>query len=197
MDLGAYAQIEDLGKIAANNGIEVPRLRGYRLMNDEKPVSLEELYAGVEVDECEFLIEQGWINSHCYTLSWTTDMNKRKYMKYHKETTEFTEGRTYTHYVFESVKWEKIHGKHRKALKLAIKQRKKAIKTQYDMWNKYCGRDDVLYIHSRIGGNNWRYFNGDELVASQPWFLDRVNDNFDSTYCDIYAKIDPNTIKED
>jgi len=31
MDLGAYVQIEDLDKIAKENGIVVPRLRGYRL----------------------------------------------------------------------------------------------------------------------------------------------------------------------
>ena len=43
MDLGAYAQINDLGKLAEANGIDVPRLRGYRLMSDEKPVSREEI----------------------------------------------------------------------------------------------------------------------------------------------------------
>ena len=36
MDLGAYAQIDDLSEIARRNGIEVPRLRGYRLMKDER-----------------------------------------------------------------------------------------------------------------------------------------------------------------
>lgn len=32
MDLGAYAQIEELEELAKLNGIQVPRLRGYRLM---------------------------------------------------------------------------------------------------------------------------------------------------------------------
>lgn len=191
MDLGAYIQIDDMEEIAKKNGIEVSRLRGYRLMKDEEPVSLEELYAGVEVDECKGLIEQGWVNSHCYSLSWTTDMNKRKYMKYHKETTELTGGRTYSRDVFESVKWEKIHGKRRKTLKLAIKQRKKAIKTQYDMWNKYCGRDDVLYIHARLGTHSWsdiKHF----MYKDKSWYLDSCDDQFDSSYCDIYAKITEN-----
>ena len=38
MDLGAYAQIGRLEKIAANNGIYIPRLRGYRLMKDTPSV---------------------------------------------------------------------------------------------------------------------------------------------------------------
>ena len=59
---------------------------------------------------------------------------------------------------------------------------------QFNTWNKYVGRDDVLYIHARIGGNNWNYYDGPEL-ARQPWFLEKVDDCFDSTYCDIYAKI--------
>ena len=32
----------------------------------------------------------------------------------------------------------------------------------------------------------------DEMKAKlteQPWYLERVDDSFDSTYCDIYAKI--------
>ena len=43
MDLGAYAQIEKLKAIAKANGIDVPRLRGYRLMKNEEPVSREEI----------------------------------------------------------------------------------------------------------------------------------------------------------
>ena len=40
MDLGAYANIEDLDEIAKKNNIEVPRLRGYRLMSEETPVNI-------------------------------------------------------------------------------------------------------------------------------------------------------------
>lgn len=42
MDLGAYVRIEDVSSIAKANGIEVPRLRGYRLMKDEEPVNISE-----------------------------------------------------------------------------------------------------------------------------------------------------------
>ena len=81
-----------------------------------------------------------------------------------------------------------------KDLKFEIKKAKKRIIQQYGMWNKFCGKPDVLYIHSRIGGNNWAYYGGPNLITL-PWFLDKVDDHFDSTYCDIYAKIDPETIK--
>ena len=56
------------------------------------------------------------------------------------------------------------------------------------MWNKYAGNENVLYIHSRIGGPNWNSYNGNELTKL-PWFLDKVDDFFDDTYCDIYAHI--------
>ena len=197
MDLGAYVQIDNLGKLANDNGIEVPRLRGYRLMKDEKPVDFEELYEGIETDECKSLIEQGWCNSHCYTLSATTDRNKKRYLTYHYEKHTREDGTEFSWIVYDDVKWDKIHGKHRKALKLAIKQAKKAIDAQYRIWNKYCGRDDVLYIHARIGGNNWVYYEGNTKVATQPWFLEKVDDSSDCTYCDIYAKIEIKETKTD
>ncbi len=86
------------------------------------------------------------------------------------------------------VAMEKIHGKLRKKVKFAAKKAIRRAFDQYNTWNKYCGRNDVLYIHARIGGNNWEYFGGPELTK-EPWFLEKVDDSFDSTYCDIYAKI--------
>ena len=43
MDLGAYVQIEDLSEVMKTNGISVPRLRGLRLMSEEKPLTKEEI----------------------------------------------------------------------------------------------------------------------------------------------------------
>ena len=43
MDLEAYAQIEHLSKIMEINGIEVPRLRGLRLMRYEPTVTEEDI----------------------------------------------------------------------------------------------------------------------------------------------------------
>lgn len=71
---------------------------------------------------------------------------------------------------------------------MKLKRQKKKVLDQFNTWNKYAGRDNVLYIHARIGGNNWNFYGGFEL-ARQPWFIEKVDDSFDNTYCDIYAKI--------
>lgn len=101
MDLGAFSKIDRLAKIAADNGIYVPRLRGYRLMSEEEPTG-----------------EYGY---------------------------------------------------------------------QYDIYDSYCGCLDVLYVHARIGGGNWEYFK-DDITGE---LLTRVDDELDSTYCDLYFKITP------
>lgn len=196
MDLGAYVNIDTLEKVAEANHISVPRLRGYRLMKFEDKVDLAECLEGIETSCCKELVECSWIQGGNYILSLTTDKNKKKYMTWHKEGKKSYNGSTYFRIVFDEIKWEKIHGKHRKALKLAIKQKKKRVLSQFELFNRFAGRDDVLYIHTRIGGNNWTYYEGNKTVATQPWFLGRADDSFDCTYCDIYAKIDPKTAKD-
>ena len=177
MDLGAYVQIEDIEQIAKANGIEVPRLRGYRLMRDEKYIDYSDMFNNIDVECVEDLCEAVpfWsLNARCSESSDYIDYLKRYFLEYKGNDPI-------------RVRWERIHGWKRKTLKLAIHNRKKRIKAQYDMWNKYVGRGDILYIHSRIGGNNWPMYAHD--VLGKPWFIERVDDAFDSTYCDIYARI--------
>ena len=126
VDLGAFKQIDDLDGLARLNGIEVPRLRGYRLMGRSEPYSEE------EIEEQIREIKQCYRDSH-HSLS---DLYYKKY----------------------------------------------EVIRQCETWNKYAGRKDVLYIHSRIGYNT-------EGIDDQPWFLDHVCDAYDGTYCDIYALI--------
>lgn len=52
-----------------------------------------------------------------------------------------------------------------------------------------------MYVHARIGGNNWVYFDGQQ-VAEHPAFIERVDDWFDSTYCDIYIKVDESLVEQ-
>jgi hypothetical protein len=177
MDLGAYVQIEDIEQIAKDNGIEVPRLRGYRLMKDEEYIDYSDMFEDIDIDSVKALCESVpfWSMYPRYSESWEyTDYLKHLFLEY-KDNKPIR------------VRWERIHGWKRKTLKLAIHNRKKRIKAQYDMWNKYVGREDILYIHSRIGGNNWPIYAHD--VLGKPWFIERVDDSFDSTYCDIYARI--------
>lgn len=182
MDLFAYAQIGDLEKIAKTNGIEVPRLRGYRLMSDETPVSEAEIKKIIQdcgVDVCKELCtaEPFWkINADWWSCNPRTNALCDYYLA------KGADGE------YESIRWDRIHGWKRKVLKFALKKQKQKIQRQYGMWNKYVGRKDVLYIHARIGGGNWNCFGGNELMK-QPWFLDKVDDWVDGTYCDIYASI--------
>ena len=144
---------------------------------------LEETLRGLEIRSCESACESDFaIAAHSWELSSRTDKAKRKYMKYDKDGPAF-------------VRWEKLHGKKRKAVKYDIRKTTRRIIQTFKAFNKYCGRDDVLYIHARIGGWNWSHFGGPEL-EKQPWFLERCDDSYDSTYCDIYAKIDPATAKD-
>lgn len=187
MDLAAYMQIDDLEKIAKDNNIEVPRLRGYRLMKDEEPVSAEEIKKMME--DCEVMVCEDlccskpfWNgNANCSVYSSWTDYLRKYYMVTSTDEDGFTR--------YTGIRWDRIHGWKRKVLKFEIKKQQRRIQKQYDIWNKYAGKDNILYIHARIGGANWDYFGGNELTKL-PWFLEKVDDCYDCTYCDIYAKID-------
>lgn len=183
MDLKAYAQIDDFGKIVKDNGIEVPRLRGYRLMKDEKPVNISEMVVkkDIAISCVKYLCESGhWdSNALCYELSSYIDRLKKYYLVAGKDEDGYTE--------YTDVRWDRIHGWKRKVLKTYIHNEMKRQTKQWEIWNKYAGRDDILYIHARIGGGNWAYYS--DQVANQPWFIEKIDDSFDSTYCDIYARI--------
>lgn len=170
MDIGAYMRIENLENIAKENGIDVPRLRGYRLMKNETPYTEDEIKQEVKEtlshafrsieDICARMMEKAQahdIRGYEAEKSWLS--------MYENEAYSFEED----------------------------------FKKQCDTYNKYCGRDDVLMIHSRMGGTSYRYTdeNGNDArycIEDEPWFLDHVRDAYDGTYCDIYAKIKP--IKE-
>ena len=57
MDLFAYSQIDDFDHLLEDNNIEIPRLRGVRLMSQEKP---EYNYVP---DNLEFNVLEDWIAS--------------------------------------------------------------------------------------------------------------------------------------
>lgn len=185
MNIYAYANIERLTEVAQKNNIVVPRLRGYCLMIEESCFNEKE-----QMDS--FIDIRSIVTNLCtsvpfwtddasiYRYSLKTDKLRRKYLgrNYYNDDFSFTE---------QTINWNKIHGKKRRILKFAIKNKRKRVKAQYDMWNKYVGRADVLCIHARIGGCNWEAYK--ENVIHEPWFLEKVDDCEDSTYCDIYAKL--------
>lgn len=188
MNLAAYSQIDDLTPVLQSTGIEIPRLRGLGLMKNEEPVDktdLNEILHSMEILAVQNLCESfpAWdFYSCCSEYCPATDRRIKKYMILDDDNDPV------------GIRWDRIHGKKRKTAKYAIKQYKKAVIDNIKVFNKYAGRDDVLFVHARIGGNNWTYFNGPSIVASHPSFLEKVDDYFDSTYCDIYLKIDPETV---
>lgn len=190
MDLGAYARIGVLDKIMEDNGIDIPRLRGLRLMKDEESVSKEELLDMAEAEGlrrcaglCRALPPFNW-KSNWSEMSDHTDA----ICEYYLELPKYDNG-VIDHIDPIAIRWDRVHGKKRKAFKYVIKKAKKEVFEQYELWNKYCGRDDVLYIHARIGSGNWGYYDCDKIVKGQPWYLGHCEDYFDNTYVDIYAKI--------
>ena len=196
MDLEAYAQIGSLEGIAKDNGIDIPRLRGYRLMRDEKAITKEEIYRmkkDCEIDVVKDLCQASpfWKpNPHYYVSSMWTDYLCDYYLTTSNTPNEY--GRK----PYIGIRWDRIHGWKRRILKFEIKKRKRKIQQQFDIWNKYAGQENVLYIHSRMGGNNWKYYDGKTELMNRPWFLDRVDDYWDSTYCDFYATISPESLKK-
>lgn len=190
MDLGAYAQIDELEQVMKDNNIDIPRLRGLRLMKDEKPVSKEELLDMAKSNglyRCSCLCQS--IPPFNWNSTWSEWSDRTDAIcEYYLELPKYEDGGI-NHMYPIGVRWDRVHGKKRKAFKYVIKQAKKEVFRQYEVWNKYCGRDDVLYIHCRLGAGNWDYYKGWEIIESQPWFLDKVEDYFDCTYLDIYAKI--------
>lgn len=84
------------------------------------------------------------------------------------------------------IHWDKLHGWKRKNAKFAIKSANKRFTKQVDVFNKYAGRSDVVLIYARVGGRNW--YNYDcKRFEKEPWFLEKVDDPYDDTYCDIYV----------
>lgn len=181
MDLGAYLNISMYNEIAKKNGIEVPRLRGYRDMSGEERVAEDDIRGIMEGLRI-------WLYEHacCSVPRFYPESNMSEY----SPRTRRVEKKYLIRKNGEVVgfRWDLLHGKARKRLKLAIKRAEKRVRAQMDTFNKYVGWDDVLYIHARIGGGNWDYYGGKDL-EKQPWFIEKVDDYFDSTYCDIYARI--------
>ena len=180
MDLGAYAQIKDLQQVMTDNGIFVPRLRGLRLMSKEEPMTKDEINEQSDYmafHECERLIYSEFqLNSNWQRFTKRTEKICHYYLIYDKNG------------IAKGVRWNVLHGKKRKLFKRCLKEARRRVTKVSEAFNKYAGRDDVLYIHARIGGLNWGYFGGAE-IAKQPWFIEKVDDAFDCTYCDIYARI--------
>lgn len=176
MDLYAYMSIHDLENVAKENNIEVPRLRGYNLCINMKPWlndEIKNILNDISIECCRTLCESDpfW-DVNCDMLLYD-DLVKYR-IKYYTDDES-------------TVRWDRIHGRKRRILKTYIHNEQKKFLDFVKVWNKYCGRKDVLRVHSRIGGGNWPFYFKE--VVDREWFIEKVDDWYDCTYCDIYAKL--------
>jgi len=197
MDLGAYTQITNLDSLAKNAGISVERVRGYRLMEGESPYSKEELdiYLNKMIaDYWRFRSDDTEHDSNDYVNGYRPpSIPKGRFWH------EYYGGNEKGFWDTDSRFW-KVKRVHRISLFQEIGMLKARFKHQYSMWNRFAGLEDILYIHARLGGSNWKgYYDDDERaeqeihdgywIERQPWFICKCDDAFDPTYCDIYARI--------
>ena len=174
MNLSAYSKIVDLGSILNDIDVDIVRLRGLELMEFNKRISEEEIKE--EIEAAKKSAAERWLNQHCWTgFSTWKNHYRPKALIYNSEDEVV------------GYDFKKIHGKDRKILKFKFKQLEKAIHSQYNLFNDYCGKK-VLYVHARQGGCNRNYCGMNE-ISKHPLYLEDVDDSFDNTYCDIYFDI--------
>ena len=161
-----------------SNGIEIPRVRGYRLMKDEDPISEEEIIEQVNsiyVSEVENVI--GEVREFGMVMYRGLDDEEKE-----------------QYFVLDSdgwpvkVKLESFHGKQKRRVKTLYYLVNKVVRRQWEMWNRYAGQKDVLYIHAKQGRINWSNTTWKDF-QKKDWFIAAIDDSFDSCYCDIYARL--------
>lgn len=177
MDLYAYAQIEKYQKILDDNQIKIARLRGLRLMKEEELITDEDIQKRISEEKTDYAVD--WLRQHCDWCWSSTKADKRhKSFVYGKdENGERT---------VIGVDFSKVHGKDRKHIKHHWKMIRKAFTDQYEMWNRYVGKN-VLYVHARQGGGNRSWY---PIDTSHPMYLEDIDDAWDKTYCDIYYDLE-------
>ena len=188
MDLYAYAQIEDLENLLKINNIEISRLRGLRLMKQEKAISQEDIEKIVENQKLDNAIQ--WLKQgewNCWSSS--KDERVRKAFIYNMIPDEYDDNKLKKTIV--AIDWSKVNRKDRNAIKLENRKDEKRIRTNLEMFNSYVGKN-VLYVHARQGGGNRDYY---PIDTKHPMYLSDCDDYWDSTYCDIYYDLKKGKLK--
>lgn len=181
MDLNAYSKIDGLLSILKDINVNIPRLRGLDLCKDMERYTEEEIKLNTALISSETfkdVITSRWCRSRWYCYG---SKMKRNIEKYGTKT-------MIDEYHIVIPNFNKIHGRHRKVLKFEIKKAVKRFQVHRKTWDKYCGRDDVIRVHARLGGSNW-YSYDCQILEKHPAFLEKVDDFWDNTYCNIYFKI--------
>ena len=178
MDIYGYSQIEDLKELLDINNIEIARLRGIRLMREQSAVPLNDINEAVEkmklYNAVQWLRQRAWD----YWCSWRSERKHPAFI--YKKVYDVHDMKCVKKIV--SIDYRKMNRKDRNAIKLKSKADEKRIRTNFEMFNSYVGKD-VLYVHARQGGGNRLYY---PIDTKHPMYLSDCDDFYDSTYCDIY-----------
>lgn len=176
MDIKAYMQIEDLESFAEDNGISVPRARGYRLMQDELPLDINKFLNDAIYIAAEEAVYGGFVLNPNYLSGGYDEDSLLEKILYRDSDGKY------------KIRWELIHGKKRKCLKYQLRKFRKIAKIHAETFNKYVGRSDILCVHARIGGANWEWC-GCKDLETKPWFVEKTDCLYEGTYCNVYAKV--------
>lgn len=178
-------EIKTVFDVFETTGVMIPGISAIRVMKEESKISLEEVIKIIK--EQEVMIVEDLLSSYPrWTIQpyYIRSKNKEKYV--HK----------YIHSGEEEmyVRWDRIHGKHRKIAKFECKKREKKVKKAADVFNKYVGRNDVIcvytYLPKRSDKEEWI-----KLIKSETSFLEISTDyNYPCIY-DIYLKVDPEFVQ--
>lgn len=167
MDLGATINMAthnktygDWDEIAERQGIDIPRMRGYRFMAGEEPITDDEVERVIRKTIPRWLTEPGG----CVVR---------------------IKGRG----KFKTVDKRQVKGEYR--------MRVKSARRQYAAFNRYVGQPDIVMVHCRAGSRDDWIEGGGIWIQKQPWFIERVRDTFDETYCDVYIRILPGIEEQD
>ena len=182
MDLYAYSQIENLEPVLEACNLDIPRLRGLRLMKFSEPTSQEDIDKSIK--SAKVTAVKDWLQQHVWGCwcSWKEDKKHPAFIYGYEDWDTEHKCRDVVDYDFS-----KVHGKDRKILKFEFKKIAKAYSTEYGLFNKFAGKD-VLYVHARAGGGNRGWCKTNDL-RSHPLYLADCDGAFDSTYCDFYFDI--------
>lgn len=175
MDLGAYKQIDTLDDVLSAVDVTIYRLRGLRLMRFEELITQEEIDERINYEKIKTV--ETWLKQHSFDC-WTSDRDDKKHPAF-----IYDKDGNVVDYDFS-----KVHGKDRKRLKFEFKKLTKAYQGQFDLFNKYVGKN-VLYVHARQGGGNRAYCEMAKVEKHSRWLGD-IDDAWDCTYCDIYFNLD-------
>lgn len=168
--------------------IMIPMIKSVFIMVEEKKIPLSMIDHNMK--EQEVLIIDSLLSSQPrWTLHpyFTIPKNKEKYV--HKYIYWDSKG--------EYVRWNQIHGKHRKIARFECKKERKRISEMILAFNHFAGRNDVICIRveSRDFKKKEEYIS--KIKTSESFLQINPNYNsklFDSTIQDIYLKVDPEIV---